>query len=910
MISIQQQQQIINRELFQLNSERLKYLIPVNKASSRKRSKSSYFLAIGVNNINNHILYLIKKIEQTYIKNQIWQFDEIEQIDPKSDSVEPEFEIHFKNKQIFSWIANSLTEKSSFLQTIKQIINQVPAYFHIKFINIANGQPSSALVFNQLDEINANEKFDQNGNEWTQETDPYQTLTNREETDLERLLQLEVENTIHNAEAFTEKLSRDLASMDTLNIQDIMASEQRVQNLMQILQNTIDETLRLENKIIGYENLLKNVRDIVSKVEKKEAIIQIYNENNLKLSNELETIVTRLDFPKEDEYLLKEFDLNTVSSYSKCTEIVNRLLESIQFELSPSLNSLNGVVEQRRYLNEIATNFLQNLMKQLKKIIMDFASEYNEKSSMSRGNDTVLNEHSKVHNRLMCYHEFIKWIRSYDQKSYSALIQFYSNQFSAVYEKEFNYFFDYLRERYVYNSKGNQQQLKQLPQSPSSQFNFLSDAVKRKSLAAVDYRRGSLASSANTDAIDNVSLRSSEASLSEWEEFDSYIEFLLKSIDPVCLAEQNFCNKFFDLDNSQYFSIPSTPTMTQKSTPSETDVSNHSSSLSEHSIQSKRQDKLRSILAELFKSFENEFINFIAHYDKVDGLYSVYFLVRLTNHVLNAQDTGSFLSKSYGNILIQVKRNFDRYMQSQQTEIEEAKDPKRTKIGVLSFVKRFEIIAKQIENIVKYGNQRRPDIDRWYVILMERIFQSISRIAKEHQKVYKTPSQIIEIENYHYLQIMLSSLKIPCLANEKKLSKEFYNNALQEYVNINFRRPLEKLNIFFEGVEQKVNQGIKKEEIGYQLAFNKQELRKVIKECNLKDIKKGLEEMYRRVEKHVSDPESTLIQVIWHSMQEEFIIQYKHIQDMIERCYPQSNITLQFTIENVLNIFSEIALQH
>lgn len=54
----------------------------------------------------------------------------------------------------------------------------------------------------------------------------------------------------------------------------------------------------------------------------------------------------------------------------------------------------------------------------------------------------------------------------------------------------------------------------------------------------------------------------------------------------------------------------------------------------------------------------------------------------------------------------------------------------------------------------------------------------------------------------------------------------------------------------------------------------------------------------------------TRIQVIWHSMQEEFIIQYKHIQDMIERCYPQSNITLQFTIENVLNIFSEIALQH
>lgn len=45
-------------------------------------------------------------------------------------------------------------------------------------------------------------------------------------------------------------------------------------------------------------------------------------------------------------------------------------------------------------------------------------------------------------------------------------------------------------------------------------------------------------------------------------------------------------------------------------------------------------------------------------------------------------------------------------------------------------------------------------------------------------------------------------------------------------------------------------------------------------------------------------------------MQEEFIAQYKNIQEMIERCYPQANISLQFTIEDVLNIFSEIAQSH
>jgi len=37
-------------------------------------------------------------------------------------------------------------------------------------------------------------------------------------------------------------------------------------------------------------------------------------------------------------------------------------------------------------------------------------------------------------------------------------------------------------------------------------------------------------------------------------------------------------------------------------------------------------------------------------------------LVRMGNHVLKAEDTGSFLSKTFANCLVQIKRNFDRYV--------------------------------------------------------------------------------------------------------------------------------------------------------------------------------------------------------------------------------------------------------
>lgn len=53
-------------------------------------------------------------------------------------------------------------------------------------------------------------------------------------------------------------------------------------------------------------------------------------------------------------------------------------------------------------------------------------------------------------------------------------------------------------------------------------------------------------------------------------------------------------------------------------------------------------------------------------------------------------------------------------------------------------------------------------------------------------------------------------------------------------------------------------QGVREEEVSYQLAFNKQELRKVIKEYPGKEVKKGLDNLYKKVDKHLCEEESLL----------------------------------------------------
>ena len=75
---------------------------------------------------------------------------------------------------------------------------------------------------------------------------------------------------------------------------------------------------------------------------------------------------------------------------------------------------------------------------------------------------------------------------------------------------------------------------------------------------------------------------------------------------------------------------------------------------------------------------------------------------------------------------------------------------------------------------------------------------------------------------------------------------------------------------FFDGVQAKVGQGVKESEIGYQMAFSKQELRKVISIYPGREVKKGLESLYKKVEKHLSD-ESNLLQVPWYQITIRFI---------------------------------------
>lgn len=734
-----------------------------------------------------------------------------------------------------------------------------------------------------------------------EEEESYQGLTSREESDLERLMQ-QCDFTISDAEAFTEKLSREVAAVDSSNIQAIMASEQKVANLMAVLQSAVDETLRLEQRIEHYQNLLKNVRDTVFQVEKKEALVQIQTENSKKLEKELVTLISQIDFPREYEYTLKNGDIKSKEGVEEIMNAAIALNGAINCNISTVLSNLHGVVDQRRKLESIREAFGERIASQMIRIIRAYVDKYGDNNlSLINGADLILPNHSILYSNLETYEPIMKWAKTCCRPAYDDILDQYLNAMKNQYKREIEQFFECIREK--------------LCAGKGSTIGSSEGGSDRRTTGRS--RSSSLPGGVASELTDTVSSKSSEISLSEWEEFDSWIDRMLSAIDPICLCEQQFCNSFFDLGAAgpsfnpkpvkggrRRGSVPSSQSPSISMSPSPSNMSQGSSG---DAVDPQKTETLRIMMNKMFSDLDYELERFTSFYNQLDGVYSMYLMVRLTQHVLSAQDTGSFLVKIYGKILILVKRNFDSFLESQKRAIEEARVPKRPKCGVFSFVKKFECLGRQAELIFRTAGARRTDIDRWYTVLVRSMFDAIDRLSTEH---HKTPAEMVRIENYHALHDILRGLKIACLEQEKIEAKNRYNDAVKEYVARYFGRPLEKLNTFFEGVQAKVAQGVRAEEVGYQMAYSKTELRKVIKDCSLKEVKRGLEEMYRKVEKHAFEPESTLIQVIWRSMQEEFISQYKAISEMIDKCYPDANLTLAFTVEDVLNVFSDIARSH
>uniref|UniRef100_A0A8C9VM61 Exocyst complex component 1 n=1 Tax=Scleropages formosus TaxID=113540 RepID=A0A8C9VM61_SCLFO len=821
----------LQRDIFTPNDERLLGIVNVCKAGKKKKN---CFLCATVTTerpVQVKVVKVKKSDKGDFYKRQMaWELRDLTEVDAKDANKEnPEFDLHFE--KVYKWVASSTAEKNSFISCIWKL-NQRYLRKKVEFVNVSSQLLEESVPSGESQSVTGADE---------DTLDDYQELNAREEQDIESMMEV-CEYAISNAEAFAEKLSSELQVLDGANIQSIMASEKQVNILMQLLDEALAEVDTIEGKLSSYEEMLQSVKEQMDHISQSNRLIQLSSTNNVHLLEEIEFLVNYMDLSKGHIRALQEGDLSSPKGIEACINASEALLHCMNVALRPGHDRLLAVKQQQLLFAELRDAFARRLTNHLNNVFVH--QGHDQSSSLSQHSmELMLPKHSPLHRDLLRYAKLMEWLKNTQREKYEGLMGTYVDYMTRLYEREIKDFFEVAKIKMTGTSKEGKKfatlprkesALKQETESLHGSSGKLTGSTSSLNKLAV--QGSSSRRSQSSSLLDMGNMSASDLDVADRTKFDKIFEQVLSELEPLCLAEQDFISKFFKLQQQPVVGGSE-----------EVDGGMRSRPLTFWTVSLlPRKDTVRLMMNKIFHSIEVELNNLIALGDKIDSFNSLYMLVKMSHHVWTAEnvDPASYLSTTLGNVLVTVKRNFDKCISTQIKQMEEVKISKKSKVGILPFVTGFEEFAELAETIFRNA-ERRGDLDKAYVKLIRAVYMNGKHVTSH----------------------------------------------------------------FFEGVEARVAQGVREEEVSYQLAFNKQELRKVIKEYPGKEVKKGLDNLYKKVDKHLCEEEN-LLQVVWHSMQDEFICQYKHFEDLIGRCYPGSGITMDFTIQDILEYFSSIAQSH
>ncbi|XP_030919294.1 exocyst complex component 1-like, partial [Geospiza fortis] len=697
----------------------------------------------------------------------------------------------------------------------------------------------------------------------------FQGLSPAEAVAVLALLEEHKEPLLSHSVAFTEHLDRELRELEEANLRAILSSEQQLAQLMGTLDEALAEVGRLEETLQVCEELLGAVRQQMDHIHQESSLLQRLASNRSRLMDELLLLTSQLQLSREHCAALSRADLSSPAAIAACTAAAQALSSCMDLPIHPCYRKLQAVAEQLILFETLKQNFESSFISHITNI---FELQGNSQApALDAPIGTVAApSHRPQHEELLPYTPLMAWLRSTSPALFWDLPKVYSQHLGRLYEREIRALFEQAKISLSGRRKGSLQESREKP------------AGSRQPRWGLPRSR---------DGQEDTPARGS---------MPGVLEQVLSELQPLCTSEQQFLQEFFCLGCGSV-ELEGSATKAGEPTAAPEDPPRTKS-------QSQSEEATTQLLSEIFSCLEPELRAFLDVCSKVQPLGCLQVLVTLSDSVLGtwgpcSAPPSSFLHTLLGNVLLLAKSNFNKCIGTLCKEMEEAKPASRTRGGILPCVSRFQELVALSEEMFQ-TSQRRGELDRAQLRLASSIFSSISSLSSANLKVNV---DMVMMENFHHIHTFLCQRNIPCLEGRKGEAKRRCREHMEKYITTCVGQPLERLKHFFEGVKARLAQGVKEEELSFQLAYSKQELRKVIEKYPGKEVKRALESLYRTIHKHLS-PEGNLLPVVWQTMEQGFIRQYQEFEELIQRCYAGAGIALDFTMEDLLSYFNSITM--
>ncbi|CAN0922129.1 Exocyst complex component SEC3A [Linum grandiflorum] len=672
-------------------------------------------------------------------------------------------------------------------------------------------------------------------------------VSQAEEEDMEALLDTYVMG-IGEAEAFSERLKRELLALEAANVHAILESEPLIDQVLQgldVATSCVDDM----DEWLGIFNVkLRHMRQDIESIEIRNNTLELQSVNNKALIEELDKLVERLRVPSEYAACLTggTFDEDRMLQNIEACEWLTRALHGLEVpNLDPIYANMRAIREKRAELEKLkatfvrrASEFLRNYFASLVDFMISDKSYFSQRGQLKRP------DHADLRYKCRTYARLLQHLKSLDKNCLGPLRKAYCSSLNLLLRREAREFANELRA----STKASRNPTVWLEASTGSNQN-----AQTSDTSAVSEAYAKMLTIFIPLLVDESSF------------FAHFMCFEVPALVPPGGVANGNKGGGYDDDDDDDLGIMDIDDNDGKAGKSTADLA-----------------ALNASLQDLLDGIQEDFYAVVDWAYKIDPLRCIS-MHGITERYLSGQkaDAAGFVRLLLGDLESRVSMQFSRFVDEACHQIERNERNVR-QMGVLSYIPRFATLATRMEQYIQ--GQSRDLVDQAYTKFVSIMFATLEKIAQTDPKY----SDIFLLENYAAFQNSLYDLAnvVPTLAKFYHQASEAYEQACTRHISMIIYYQFERLFQFARRIED-LMYTITPEEIPFQLGLSKMDLRKMIK-YSLSGVDKSISAMYKKLQKNLASEE--LLPSLWDKCKKEFQDKYESFVQLVAKIYPNETI--------------------
>ncbi|KAK7310886.1 hypothetical protein RJT34_08669 [Clitoria ternatea] len=669
-------------------------------------------------------------------------------------------------------------------------------------------------------------------------------VSQAEEEDMEALLGTYI-MCVGEAEAFSERLKRELQALEAANVHAILESEPLIDEVLYGLEAATNCVEDIGEWLAMFNVKLRHMREDIESIEIRNNKLEMQNVNTISLIEELDKLIKQLSIPAEYSACLTgdSFDESLMLQNIEACEWLTTAMRGLEVpNIDPTYAKMRAVKEKRGELQIIKSTFVGKASEYLRSYFASFVDfMLNDKNYFSQRGQLKRPDHSDLRYKCRTYARLLQHLKILDKNCLGPQRKAYCSSLNMLLRREAREFANELRAT------------TKTTKNPSGWLESFTGAGQ------------------NVNPADSSTIS------------DAYAKMLTIFI-PLLVDESSFVAHFMCFE---------VPTLTDgKKTVYNDDPNDDDLGIMDVDEKNSKPftfknpvdlAALNESLQDLLDGLQDEFYAVVDWAYKIDPLCCIS-MHGATERYLTGQkaDAAGFVRLLLGDLESRISMLFSRFVDETCHQIERNERNLRQS-GVLPYIPRFASLATRMEQYI--SGQSRDLVDQAYTKFITIMFVTLEKISQTDPKY----ADIFLIENYAAFQNSLYDLAnvVPTLAKFYHQASEAYEQACSRHISVIIYYQFERLFQFARRIEDLIFNNVIPEEIPFQIGLSKTDLRKTLK-SSLSGVDRSIGAMYKKLQKNLTSEE--LLPSLWDKCKKDFLDKYESFVQLVAKIYPAESV--------------------